>query len=335
MLKVVSILPFKRFQDAGVTLPAGLSFSFVNAVAEDEIIAACRGADILFVPAVYPAVTARVLENIPSVRMIQSAGAGYDKVDARSAARLQIPVANSPGENAATVAEFALALLIGLQRRILLCDREIKAGRWAAVRERLFSAGIGEIRGARLGIVGLGAIGRQLARLAGILGARLTYYDVRRLSPEIEAELAIAFSPIEELLTVSDVVSLHLPLTEATRHLIGRQEFGRMRRGALLVNTARGELVDPRALAEALESGHLGGAALDTLSPEPPPADHPLLHLSEEASDRLVLTPHIAGTTRGAFGRMLEAALDNLLRVAAGEAPQHIVNGVANARKPA
>lgn len=333
-MKVVSILPEKRFRDAGVALPEGLAVAFSEARTEEEIIAACRGADLLLVPAAYPPVTARVLENIPSIRLIQSAGAGFDTIDLQAAARAGIPVANSPGGNAAAVAEFALALLVALQRRLVLCDREVKAGRFAAVRERVFTAGLGEVRGTRLGIVGMGAIGRELARLAGLLGARLSYCDVRRLPAEEEARLGVAFLSLEELLTDSDAVSLHLPLTEATRHLIGREALARMRPGALIINTARGGLVDEAALAAALEGGRLGGAALDTLSSEPPPADHPLLNLSAAASERLILTPHIAGTTRGAFGRMLAAALENLLRVAAGAAPRHVVNGVAAARRP-
>jgi phosphoglycerate dehydrogenase-like enzyme len=332
--RVVSLLPEKRFRDAGVALPEGLAVVFAEARTEEEIIAAGRGAEMLLVPAVYPAVTARVIENLPAVRLIQSAGAGFDKIDLQAAARLGIPVANAPGGNAAAVAEFALALLVALQRRLILCDREVKAGRFAAVRERVFTAGLGEVRGTRLGIVGLGAIGRELARLAGLLGARLAYFDVKRLTAKEEARLGVTWLPFAELLSGSDAVSLHLPLTEATRRLIDAEALARMPPGALLINTARGELVDASALAAALESGRLGGAALDTLSPEPPPADHPLLKLSEAAAERLILTPHIAGTTRGAFARMLAAALANLLRVAAGGTPENVVNGVAAPRVP-
>lgn len=120
----------------------------------------------------------------------------------------------------------------------------------------------------------------------------------------------------------------------AQKGLIGRQELRMMRPGGLLINTSRGEVVDQVALAEALESGHLGGAAIDTVSPEPPPPDHPLLNLSPEARDRLLITPHIAGISRGALNRMLREALSNVFRVASGEAPKHVVNGVLEARKP-
>jgi len=331
---VISILPLKRFQNAGVELPEGLDLRFEEALTENEIIEVCRGADFLFVPAAYPEITRRVLENIPSVRMIQSSGAGYDKIDVESAAEFGIPVANSPGENAMTVAEFTIALLVALQRRILLADREVKAGHYTAIREQFFGSGLGEIRNTRLGVIGLGAIGRQVARLARLLGAQVSYFDVRRPESEIEAELQVRYMPVEALLRSSDVISLHVPLTNKTKGLIGRQELQIMRPGSLLINTSRGEVVDQAALAEALESGHLGGAAIDTVSPEPPSSEHPLLNLSPEARDRLLITPHIAGITREAFNRTLREALTNLIRVATGEAPRHVVNGVPRAREP-
>jgi len=138
--KVLSILPRERFENAEVSFPAELEFSFKYVTAEDDIIEACRGIDFLFVPAAFPPITAAVLENIPSVRMIQSAGTGYDKVDTESAARCNIPVANSPGVNITTVAEFTVAMMITLQRYMLIADREIKAGNYNLIREKLFNS---------------------------------------------------------------------------------------------------------------------------------------------------------------------------------------------------
>lgn len=333
MPKVVSILPRERFKGAGVELPAGWDFLFQTNLTEEAIIAACKGADFLLVPATYPPITARILENIPSICLIQSSGAGYDQIDVAAARRLGLPVANVPGKNAVTVAEFTIGLLIALQRCVLLSDRAIKAGNYRQIKEQLMVMGLPEVRDTRLGLVGLGAIGREVARIARILGARVSYYDVRRADSNLEEELQINYQPFEELLATSDAISLHVPLNEQTRGLIGRRELAIMRPGALLINTARGEIVDQLALAEALEKGHLGGAAIDTLAPEPPPPGHPLLNLSPAARDRLLLTPHIAGVTTGAFRRMLRAALENLARVAAGEAPNYVVNGVFAARR--
>jgi phosphoglycerate dehydrogenase-like enzyme len=332
--KVTSFLPLKRLQEADIELPEGLDFRLVEASTEDQVVDLCRGADFLFLAVGYPQITRRVLENIPSVRMIQISGAGYDKVDVESAAGLGIPVANSGGENAMAVAEFTIALLVILQRHIVLADREMKAGNYSAVREQFFQSGLGEIRDTRLGLIGLGAIGREVAKLARVLEAQVSYFDARRPGHEIEAGLQIKYMPLQDLLRSSDVISLHVALTRQTKGLIGRQELRLMRPGSLLINTSRGEVVDQADLAEALENGHLEGAAIDTVSPEPPPSEHPLLNLSPRARDRLLITPHIAGITRGALNRMVREALANLVRVAAGDAPRHVVNGVPRAREP-
>ena len=334
MPKVISIMPRERFQETGISLPPELNFQFVDGRGEDEIIEACRGADFLLLPAVFPVVNARILEKIPSIRMIQSAGTGYDKIDVESAALFHIPVANSPGENARTVAEFTVALLIALQRQITLSDREIKAGNYGTIRERLFREGIGELRDSLVGIIGLGAIGREVAKATGFFGARVSYYDPVRRGQSVEAALQVAYKSLDEILASSEVISLHVPLSDGTRALIGRRELRKMRQGAFLINTSRGEVVDQEALAEALETGRIGGAAIDTVSPEPPPSSHPLLNLSPAARDRLLITPHIGGTTRGAFRRMLQDAVANILRVAGGEAPRNVVNGVPRAREP-
>ena len=333
-LNVLSVVPHRRFKEAEISFPAELRFSFKDVVAQDEVIAACRGIDYLFVPPSFPPITAGVLENIPSVRMIQSAGAGYDNVDTEKAAYLNIPVANSPGVNTTTVAEYTVAMIIALQRHMLTADREIKAGNYKSIREKLFTGGLKEICDLRLGLLGFGAIGRKIAQVVGLLGARVSYYDVLRPDPIIEEQLKVTYKDFDELLRTSDSVSVHTPLTQQTLNLIGARELRLMAPGTILINTARGEIVDAAALADALESGHLGGAAIDTIYPEPPPSDHPLLNLSKAAKDRLLVTPHIAGTTKSAFQRMLNQAIANISRVAAGDPPKHVVNGVLETRAP-
>jgi phosphoglycerate dehydrogenase-like enzyme len=333
-LNVLSVVPRRRFKEAEISFPVELGFSFKDVVAEDEVIAACRGIDYLFVPPSFPPITAGVLENIPSVRMIQSAGAGYDNVDTEKAAHLNIPVANSPGVNTTTVAEYTVALIIALQRQMLTADREIKAGNYRLIREQLFTGGLKEICDLRLGLLGFGAIGRKVAHVVGLLGARVSYFDVLRPDPTIEKQLNVTYKDFDELLRTSNSVSVHTPLTQQTLNLIGARELRLMAPGTILINTARGEIVDAAALADALESGHLGGAAIDTIYPEPPPSDHPLLNLSKAAKDRLLVTPHIAGTTKSAFQRMLNQAIANITRVAAGDPPKHVVNGVLEARAP-
>jgi phosphoglycerate dehydrogenase-like enzyme len=162
-----------------------------------------------------------------------------------------------------------------------------------------------------------------------MMGAKVSYFDVFRAPKNIEEEFAVDYKTLDELLAFSDIISLHIPLTEQTLKIIGHRELGLMRPGALFINTSRGEVVDQEALSVVLESGHLGGAAIDCISPEPPPPEHPLINLSPMARDRLLLTPHLAGVTLGAFRRMLLNALENMNRVAGGETPRFVVNGIA------
>jgi len=332
MARVTTLLLVERFKVPGAVIPGDLEFQFETDLSEDAIIAACRNADFLFVPANYPPITDRIIENIPTVRMIQSHGTGYNRIDIEAAARLKLPVANVAGQNAMTVAEFTIALIIALQRRMIVSDREIKTGSYSEVRKDCFKQGLREIGGCRLGIVGMGAIGRRVAKLAGILGASVAYHDLYRAGVQLETELNLEYVTLDELLTKSDIISIHVPLTGETAGLMGKEEIGAMPRGSILINTSRGEVVDQMALADAMETGHIGGAAVDTVSPEPPPPDHPLLNLSPAARDRLILTPHIAGITDQAFGRLLNNALANISRVVSGKPPENVVNGIFKAR---
>lgn len=332
MPKVVCLLPQELFVRSKVEIPPGWEFIFKKEQGEKEIIEACNGANFLLVAAAYPPVTEEVLRNIPSVRLVQVFGAGFDKVDTDTARELHLPVANTPGQNNKTVAEFTMGLLVALQRKMVLSDREVKAGKHRFIKQKLLKTGLREIDGTRIGLVGLGAIGRQVARLASFMGAKVSYYDLFRAARSVEEELNVTYCPLRQLLQNSEVVSLHVPLNKDTRGLISTEELALMQPGALLINTSRGEVVDQAALAEALERGVICGAAVDTFSPEPPPDDHPLLNLSEAAANRIILTPHIAGVTAGAFARMLKEAVENLQRVAAGENPKYVVNGIITAR---
>jgi glyoxylate reductase len=197
-------------------------------------------------------------------------------------------------------------------------DAYVRAGQW-----RTWDPGLllgPDIHGATLGIVGLGAIGAAVARRARGFGMRLLYVN-RRARPELEAELGLTRVDKATLLAQADVVSLHVPLSPETRHWLGRAELAAMKPGALLVNTARGPVVDPSALVDALRSGHLGGAALDVTDPEPLPLDSPLLHLP-----RVLLAPHIASASHATRGRMASMAVDNLLAALEGRPPPNCVN---------
>ena len=348
MPKVVSYFSQELFKKRKGEIPPGWDFDFATDTEEEAIIKACQGADYLLVTAANPTITANVIQNINSIRHLQVFGAGFDKIDLEAARKVNLPVANTPGQNATTVAEFTIAMIVLLQRKIFVANREVKAGKHAEIEREFIMGNYREIRGSKVGLLGLGAIGKLVAQLLKIMGASVCYYDIFRPDKSVEEELSLTYCSFEDVLKNSDIVSLHLPLNNDTRDIISTKEFAMMKPGAILINTARGEIVDQIALAEALESGRLGGAGIDhfgavvkhygavdgqSSTPAPEPDQHPLLTMSQDANDRFIATSHIAGVTAPSFERMLKESLDNLLRVEAGDDPKYVVNGVSKIRK--
>jgi D-3-phosphoglycerate dehydrogenase / 2-oxoglutarate reductase len=258
---------------------------------EHEMVALVRGCEGLIV-GVDP-VSEGVLEAGP-LRVVVKYGSGLDNVDLAAADRLGIRVRSTPGTNARSVAELAVALLLALARHVAFHDRSARAGSWTR------RTGI-ELNQRRLGLVGYGAVAREVARVARALGMEVVATD-----PFVE-QADVDLVEIDTLLATCDAVSLHVPLDETTRNLIDAPALARMLPGALLVNTARGGIVDEAALAEALASGRLGGAALDVFAEEPP-ASSPLLEL-----ENVVVSPHAGAATTEAVERTAGAALDELL----------------------
>src|SRR5207302_210861 len=244
----------------------------------------------------------------------------FDHVDLSVAARAGVPVCTvaSSGAESHTVAELALVLAGVASRRVIAGDRLVREGRWGT-QEMLFAgSGVFELAGKTLGIVGYGRIGRELAKRARAFDMRVVYFDVVRPDDPDAPE----FRDLDRLLAEADVVSLHAPLTAETKHLIDDETIAKMKAGAVLVNTARGPLVDPEALAKALRTGRVRAAAIDVFDTEPPPSDSPLLGL-----DNVVLSPHMAGVTQESVMRIVGAALENCRRAARGEEPHDVVRG--------
>ena len=253
-----------------------------------------------------PLLSARVLGAAQGLRIVAKNGAGIDSVDLDAARRLGIAVAVAAGGNADAVAEHALALMLALVRELPGRDRRVRAGGWGS----LGPPGR-DFRGSMLGLVGYGAIGRATARMATALGAQVIVY---RLSGGTGDADGFTLEPeLPKLLARSDIVSLHCRLDASTRGLIGARELTLMKPGALLVNTARGAVIDEPALVAALRSGQLGGAGLDTFTTEPLPAGHALLAL-----DNVILTPHVAGTTRDSARRVALMTAQNIVDHLAG-----------------
>jgi phosphoglycerate dehydrogenase-like enzyme len=242
-----------------------------------------------------------LLEAAPRLRVVGRLGTGLDNVDQEALGARGVALVHAPGANAPGVAEYVLAALFHLARGL---------PRAAQGEDRLALGGF-ELAGKTLGLVGLGEVGLRVAHRAKTLGMRVVGYDPLRRPWEAALEVAgVEFLPLEEVLAEAQFLSLHAPLTPETRGLIGREVLARMRPGAYLINTARGELVDHHALYEALRSGHLAGAVLDVTDPEPLPPDHPLREL-----ENCLLTPHIAGLTRESQARVGERVVRGILEV--------------------
>ncbi len=251
------------------------------------------------------------------LKIIGKHGVGVDNIALEAARARGIPVVNTPGANAEAVAELVLALAVASARHIVACDAALRAGTLAATA----IPGGHELAGRRLGVAGFGQVGRRVAELfARALRSPVVAYDPALSAAAIGAAGATPAATLEELLAQSEVLSLHLPLTPATRGLIGARELALMPEGGILVNTARGGIVDETALAAALARGRPAAAASDVFVQEPPPASHPLLRLPN-----FIATPHLGGATEEALDRVGLMVVDQVLEVLAGKPPRHPV----------
>ena len=250
-------------------------------------------------------IDAALMDAAPNLKVISQCAVGYDNIDVAAATDRGIVVGNTPGVLTDATADFTFSLLMSAARRVVEGMDYVGAGKWETWGLTLLLGQ--DVFGATLGIIGLGRIGQAVAKRARGFDMRVLYYDQQRL-PEVEEILGIRYRPLGDLLAESDFVSLHVNLTDETRYLIGRHEFKLMKSTATLINTARGPIVDPDALYEALRSGQIAYAALDVTDPEPLPANHKLLSLSN-----LVVTPHIASATVTSRTKMAMMAVQNLI----------------------
>lgn len=291
---------------------AGLTLESAQCRTEDDVIAAARDCDALLVQ--YAPVTERVLAALPRLSIVSRYGAGYDTVDPAACARHGVWLANSPDYGVGEVATHALAMALALLRHLTIYDRDVRAGRWSYL-----SPGV--IRRASnltVGILGLGRIGKRFAHLARDCFARVLACDPYIIDGDFPAYVERA--GLDELFERSDVVSLHVPLTHETRGLVGARLLARMRRGSVLVNTARGAVVDIDALLAALDDGTLDGAALDVLPVEPLATDHPLAR-----HPRVLLTPHSAFYSAEAEVELRRKAALNIVQWAKTGRPMYPV----------
>ena len=257
----------------------------------------------------------------PKLKLIQLLSAGYDAVDIGAANRAKVPVANNGGANAISVAEHAVMLMLTVARRVVWQHASVSGGRW---RGNGPAPAMYELYNKTLGIIGLGNIGKKVARRAKAFGMNVEYYDVKRLTEDEEDALGVKFRLLRELCRNSDFISLHTPLNDSTRHLIGAAELALMKPTAIIVNTSRGPVIDEVALHATLSQHKIFGAGLDVFDQEPPPSNNPLFNL-----DNVVLTAHFAGPTSDNHTARFRNAFDNVQRVARGEKPLWVVPELA------
>ncbi len=267
-------------------------------------------------------IDADILSQLPNLKVIAQYAVGYDNIDVKEATRRGIIVTNTPGVLTETTADLTWSLIMSTTRRIVEADQYIREGNWKVAwgPELLLGS---DVHGATLGLVGMGRIGRAVAKRAQGFNMRILFHS-RSHNEEIadlEDLVGAQATSLDTLLRESDVVSIHVPLTSETHHMIGEEELKQMKKGSILVNTSRGQVVDQDALYSALSSGHLGGAGLDVFREEPIPKDSPLLGLS-----KVVLVPHIGSASNKTRATMATMCAKNIMLALNGERPPNIVN---------
>jgi phosphoglycerate dehydrogenase-like enzyme len=289
--------------------PTELDLHFATSYDESEQLALAARAEIIL--AGWAAVTAPMLAQAKKLRMIEKWGIGVDRIDVDTVRRMGIPLAITAGSNAGPVAELAVALMLGVYRRLAQVDAAMRRGVW--LKSEMRELGY-QIAGKIVGLVGFGNIGRKVAQRLRGFECSVVYYDARRADETVEAASGVTFVPFEQLLAESDIVSLHAPFIPNSGKMIDAASIAKMKDGAVLINTARGELVDEKALYEALKIGKLRGAGLDAFDPEPPRKDNPLLTL-----DQVIATPHTGGAVFDNVENVARHAVGNILKFLRGE----------------
>jgi phosphoglycerate dehydrogenase-like enzyme len=297
--------------------PAGFTLQMMPATAgAADIAAALREAEYLlgfvrFLPD-------DAYTHATHLKLVQVLSAGYDRVNIAGARRARIPICSNGGANSVAVAEHTIMLMLAVYRKLVAFHQNVASGRWHQGIPR--TVDIYELEGKTVGLVGLGNIGQQVARRIKAFDTQVIYYDTVRRSPEEDARLGVRYVPLHTLLESADVVSLHVPLNDSTRHLIDAEALARMKPKAILINTCRGEVVDEHALVDVLQQGRILGAGLDTQAKEPPDPTNPLLTLPN-----VTLTPHSAGPTVDSFRKRFQNGYANIQRVAQGQPPWWVI----------
>ncbi len=327
--KVIQVIdkPGSYMPDYGEMIrQAGIDVDFwkVDCSTEDEIIDAAANADVVIGVATFQPFSRRVIESLKNCRFIMSLGIGYDQLDVEAATEMGILTANVPDFCQEEMSDHTMALILACTRKIVKLNDIVKDGGWKQEPDPDIQMGVwpsmARLSGQTLGLVGLGRIARTLVPKAKAFGLRIIAY-----SPHVDRKIFDEFDvervELDQLLAQSDIISLHTALTKDNRHMLGKEQFEKMKPGAYLINTARGGLVDQQALYQALAGGKLAGAALDVTDPEPVDADDPLLKL-----ENVIITAHSAHASIPSLMALLNRPGEEVARVLSGEEPVGMIN---------
>ncbi|MDD6919633.1 MAG: 2-hydroxyacid dehydrogenase [Eubacteriales bacterium] len=327
MTKVVALREPKGVQRFGVPIPEGMEIDFIQwPCSDEELKAALKDADVLWCGPV-DIINKDVIDSAKNLKLIQSLGVGFDKIDLEASKANGVYVCNNRAVNAASVAEHAVGLMLACLKTTAVIDNKIKNGGYHECFDHFKKNGHVELGSRTVGLIGFGAIGKKACDMLNAFGAKIMYYDVIRPDAETEKLHNLTYGTLDELYEKCDILSYHVPVLDSTRGMVNKDTIAKMKENVIIVNVARGEIVNNEDLRDALNAGRVY-AGLDVIAPEPPSEDHPLLNLTEVGNEHLTITPHIAGTTDDAFKRMVQWSYDNMIAVVNGEKPKNVVNGL-------
>ena len=293
----------KVFSVVKRNLPNGFELISLDNISKEEMLKNAGIADY-FLASGRIVIDKEIIEAAKKLKMVQRTGVGTDRIDLETLKEKNIPLYVNSGVNSISVAEHTIMLILSVLRRLNSVDFGVKNGKWNKNDVGIECCNLNE---KTIGIIGIGNIGKTVVKMLQPFGVNILYYDVFRLPEKEEIELNIKYFDLSNLLPKVDILSLHCPITPQTKGLIGEKEIAAMKKGAIIINTARGQLIDETALVKALESGHIKGAGLDVFSIEPPSKDNPLFNF-----DNVILTPHVGGLTLETFEKMMCDAFENI-----------------------
>jgi phosphoglycerate dehydrogenase-like enzyme len=312
---------FEKYSDFAEFTEHNIVYVPIGA-SDDTILSVGKDAEIIILDAM-GIVSENVINNMFSLKLIHSEGVGFQGVAVEAARRKNIYVCNCKGMNAMAVAEHTIMLMLSVLRFMVNGDKAVRSGEQLLTKEKhMVSGDLKELSECTIGFIGFGNIAKETARLSVAFGANTVYF---KPSGEEKNCVLASYMPMDKLLSVCDIVSLHLPVKPETKNIVNDEFFSKMKKGAILINTARGELVDSKALINAIRSGIISGAGLDCIAGEPVQKDNPLLIAEKNILDKIIFSPHIAGVTEASFKRGYKILRSNIHRVERGEKPQNIV----------